>query len=76
MKGSEMKSIDEERRDSERRTGRPVSIYCAFPLIGRGFVRHDTISHEEVENRYECAERGFFGYCLHRLKKRILKQHA
>ena len=74
---SEMKSIDEERRDAEHRLGRPVSIYCAFPRIGRGFVRHNTtISRGEIESSYERAERGVFGYYLHRLKKRILKQHA
>ena len=72
-----MKSIDEERRDTEYRTGRPVSIYSAYPQNGRGFVRHnDTISHEEIENAYERAERGAFGYCFHRMKERILKRHA
>jgi len=30
-----MKSIDEERRDAERRLGRDVIIYSAFPYIGR-----------------------------------------
>ena len=72
-----MKSIDEERRDAARRMGRPVNIYNAYPHIGRGFVRHnDTVSHEEINDRYERAERGAFGYYLHRLKERILTRHA
>ena len=69
-----MKSIDEERIDAERRLGRPISIYRAFPRIGRGFVRHDTISHDEIERLYQRAERGVCGYFIHRLKRRFLKR--
>ena len=67
-----MKNIVDERKDAEIRLGRPVSIYSAFPVIGRGFERHDTISREEIESYYERAERGAFGFLIHRLKKRFL----
>lgn len=71
-----MKSISEERREAEIRLGRPVRIYSAYPLIGRGFVRHDTISHEEVERRRERAERGSIGYFFYRIKQTLLNHHA
>ncbi len=43
------------RREEEKKSGRPVQIYSAYPLIGRGSVIHELPSHKEVEARFEKA---------------------
>ena len=68
-----LKSISQLRKETEERTGKPVEFYSAFPIIGRGFVRRDTISHADVESLYERAERGRVGYFFHKLFRR--KKH-
>lgn len=45
------------RRECERNAGRPVEIYRAYPSIGRGSVLRDTLSHAEVERRFQSAMR-------------------
>lgn len=47
--------IWEKRREVEQATGRPIVYYSAYPTIGRGSIRHDFVSHEEVERRFERA---------------------
>ncbi len=42
-------------RDYERRTGRPVRFYKAFPYVGRGCVEHDQPSYAEVEKEFSKA---------------------
>ncbi len=52
-----MLTLAEKRLDHEKRTGKAVRIYRAYPSIGRGSVIHDWISHDEVERRFEKALR-------------------
>lgn len=52
---AELKGIGEVRRDYELRTGKPLSIYKAYPEIGRGGVDHDQPSHAEVERMFDRA---------------------
>jgi len=47
--------IWEFRREIERTSGRPVKIYSAYPLIGRGSIHHDQIAHSTVEKRFSAA---------------------
>ena len=54
-KEAELKGIGEVRRDYELRTGKPLSIYKAYPEIGRGGVDHDQPSHAEVERMFDRA---------------------
>lgn len=50
-----MTSITTVKLDYEKRTGKPVRVYRAYPLIGRGSVIHDWIPTEEVNRRFEAA---------------------
>ena len=43
------------RREEEAKIGHPISIFTAHPLIGRGSVIHNMLSHEEVEMRFNKA---------------------
>jgi len=52
-----MTTIAEKRAEWEARNGRPMTIYRAHPLIGRGSVIHDWILHAEVEKRFKKALR-------------------
>jgi len=52
-----MKTISQEWREYEARTGKKVSIEKAYPVIGRGTVVHDWIPHAEVEERFNRALR-------------------
>ncbi len=36
-------------------SGRRVRFFKGWPLIGRGGVRHDLLTHEEVERRMDAA---------------------
>ena len=47
-------SINECRRHIEEGGGR-VRYYKAWPLIGRGGVRHDQVSHEDIERMLDRA---------------------
>jgi len=49
------KPISELWAEWEERNGRPIKIYRAYPLIGRGSVVHDWIPHDEVEKRFAKA---------------------
>lgn len=60
------------RREEEKRSGQPVKIYSAYPLIGRGSVIHDLVSHEEVETRFEKALHLSAKYKIPRWVRRIL----
>lgn len=50
-----MKTIAEKRAEYELRTGSPVPSYRAYPVVGRGSVIHDWISHDDVEHRFSKA---------------------
>ena len=52
-----MKTIWEERWDYKAKTGRDVAYTRGFPVIGRGSVVHDWITHDEVMARFEKALR-------------------
>ena len=45
--------IWQARRNWEKRNGKPLRIFSAYPLIGRGSVQHDLPTHEEVERRFD-----------------------
>ena len=49
-----MITIAEKRAEWEARNGRPITIYSAHPLIGRG-IKYDWIPHAEVEKRFKKA---------------------
>jgi len=49
------KSIWALRKEVESRSGKALRIYSAYPLIGRGSVKHTTLSHDQVEKRFEKA---------------------
>ena len=49
------KGIWELRREIERSSGRPVEIYSAYPLIGRGSIHHNQASHRTVERAFEMS---------------------
>ena len=51
----EVRGISEVRRDYEKRTGKPLRIYKAYPEIGRGGVDHDQLSHSEVVTLFDSA---------------------
>ena len=51
------KSIWTLRREVEVKSGRPLRIYSAYPSIGRGSVKHNTLSHAQVMKRFEKALR-------------------
>ena len=57
LKGKEDKVLDKQGNHIiyDDRTGKPVRFFRAFPIIGRGSVIHDWVSHEEVERRFERA---------------------
>ena len=65
----------EERQKVAARTGRPVEIFSAYPLIGRGSVQHDQISHADVLSRFERALhiplRTRIGWTLNRMLSRV-----
>jgi hypothetical protein len=50
-----MQTISEKWMEYERRTGKSVRFFKAFPLIGRGSVVHDWVPHDEVERRFNRA---------------------
>ncbi len=50
-----MKTIFENRLQVEKKLGKSITIYSAYPLIGRGSVQHNMVSHEEVERRFQKA---------------------
>ena len=50
-----VKGIWELRRERENSTGRPVEIYSAYPLIGRGTVHHDQFTHKAIEEKFNVA---------------------
>jgi len=52
---SEMKTIAEKRAEYELRTGVPVRSFQAYPLVGRGSVIHNWISHDDAERRFSRA---------------------
>ena len=42
--------VDERRKKTEERFGKPTGFYSVFPFIGRGSVmREHILSHDEVE---------------------------
>jgi len=47
--------ISELWADWEKRNKRSITIYRAYPLIGRGSIIHDWIPHAEVEKRFAKA---------------------
>lgn len=49
--GNTTKGIWELRKEVEQRNGRPVKIYSAYPLIGRGSVIHELTPHSDVEKK-------------------------
>lgn len=49
------KGIWELRREVEQASGRPVEIYSAYPLIGRGSIHHDQTAHRTVEKGFSAA---------------------
>lgn len=50
--------LDELRRQTEKRLGRPIRFVSAFPWVGRGnMLRDRLVSHEEAEAAYEYAIR-------------------
>lgn len=49
-----MKTIAEMREDYRARTGRCVRSYKAYPIVGRGSIVHDWVSHDDA-NR--CLDR-------------------
>ena len=49
------KGIWELRREVERSSGHPVEIYSAYPLIGRGSIYHNQITHRAVEKGFTAA---------------------
>lgn len=53
--GNTTKGIWELRKEVEQRNGRPVKIYSAYPLIGRGSVIHELTPHSDVEKKFEKA---------------------
>ncbi len=55
MANEAVKGIWELRRDVERKSGRPVEIYSAYPLIGRGSIHHNQIEHDTVERNFTAA---------------------
>lgn len=55
MKNIKDEGIWEMRRKVEKSTGRPVEIYSAYPLIGRGTILHDQILHSSVEKSFSAA---------------------
>lgn len=50
-----LEGIWELRRDVEKRNGRAVRIYSAYPMIGRGSVIHELAPHHDVEKHFERA---------------------
>jgi len=52
---AENKTIAEKWQEYEKRTGKPVRFFKAYPVIGRGAIIHDWTPHEEVERRFERA---------------------
>jgi len=50
-----MKTIAELRNEYEYGHGCRVRSYCAYPVIGRGTVVHDWISHEQANRAYSRA---------------------
>lgn len=46
------KSIWEGWLDYEKRTGRAVRFYRAYPEIGRGGIEHDLPAHSQVEAEF------------------------
>jgi len=53
----ELTGIWDAWRTYEKRTGKPFRFYRAYPLIGRGSVEHDPLTHEECETMFEKALR-------------------
>lgn len=51
------KTIAEEWRDYEARTGRKMRMVSAYPLVGRGSVVRDWVSSAEAERLFRGAER-------------------
>ena len=49
-------------------SGRRVRYYKAWPLIGRGCVRHDQVSHEDIERM---LDRTLYPSVWHRLSQRL-----
>ena len=56
------KNIWDARREAERNSGKQFVIYSAYPLIGRGTVLHETISHQEIEASFDKALRTSLKY--------------
>ena len=50
-----LKDIWTLRREVEAKSGKALTIYSAYPSIGRGSVKHNTLSHAEVMRRFEKA---------------------
>lgn len=71
----EMSGIWELRRETEKRTGCPSTIYSAYPVIGRGSVVHDLVSSAEVEKRFRKALKVSFRQKVSFFLNRILR-HA
>lgn len=59
---TQTKNIWDTRREKEKNSGKPFVIYSAYPLIGRGTVLHETISHQEVEASFDKALRSSLKY--------------
>ncbi len=52
---AENKTIAEKWQEYEKRTGKPVRFFKAYPVIGRGAIIHDWTPHDEVERHFERA---------------------
>lgn len=57
-----------ERRAEIETSGERVQYFKAWPLIGRGGVRHDLASHEEIERM---VDRGLNPPLVHRIRNFI-----
>ena len=55
METTTLKSIWALRKEVEAKNGKSVLIYSAYPLVGRGSVKHNTVSHEQVMKRFDKA---------------------
>lgn len=51
--GNTPKGIWTLRKEVEARSGKALRIYSAYPSIGRGSVKRNTLSHAQVVKRFE-----------------------